>query len=88
MLKPGNRYIIKPVWEDGSLGITGDSVFTYTRGLKKNLQNLMIPTGLLRIILMDREFNISVSIGENGPEVMPPAEMVFHNFDDNTAQNS
>ncbi len=33
MLKPGNSYIIKPVWEDGSLGITGESVFTYSRGL-------------------------------------------------------
>ena len=29
-----------------------------------------------------REFNISVLAGEKGPEVMPPAEMVFHNFED------
>ena len=29
-----------------------------------------------------REFNISVLFSENGPEVMPPAEMVFHNFED------
>ena len=29
LLKPGNRYIIKPIWEDGSLGITGESVFTF-----------------------------------------------------------
>ncbi len=27
-----------------------------------------------------REFNISVLASENGPEVMPPAEIVFHNF--------
>ncbi len=27
-----------------------------------------------------REFNISVLKGENGPVVMPPAEMVFHNY--------
>ncbi|NMD03592.1 MAG: hypothetical protein GYA71_10000, partial [Bacteroidales bacterium] len=37
-LIPGNRYIIKPVWEDGSLGITGESVFTYVPGYEKKLK--------------------------------------------------
>jgi D-alanine-D-alanine ligase len=27
LLKPGQKYIVKPIWEDGSLGITSESVF-------------------------------------------------------------
>ncbi|MDX9904859.1 MAG: hypothetical protein RB288_12370, partial [Bacteroidales bacterium] len=28
-MTPGRKYILKPVWEDGSLGITEESVFTF-----------------------------------------------------------
>ncbi len=28
-LLKGKKYILKPVWEDGSLGITEESVFTF-----------------------------------------------------------
>ena len=83
MLKPGNRYIIKPVWEDGSLGITGDSVFTYTYGYESNFNNYDDSHWIIQDYIDGREFNISVLYGENGPDIMPPAEMVFHNFDDN-----
>ncbi len=37
LLKPGSRYILKPVWEDGSLGITADSVFVCAPGFEKKL---------------------------------------------------
>jgi D-alanine-D-alanine ligase-like ATP-grasp enzyme len=37
-LIPGNQYIIKPVWEDGSLGITGESVFTFTPEYEQKLK--------------------------------------------------
>ena len=30
-----------------------------------------------------REFNMSVLAGKDGPEVLPPAEIVFVNYDDN-----
>jgi D-alanine-D-alanine ligase len=79
-LKPGNRYIIKPVWEDGSLGITGDSVFIYESGYEKKFKDFDDTHWLIEDYIDGREFNISVLAGDNGPEVMPPAEMVFHNF--------
>jgi D-alanine-D-alanine ligase len=29
LLKKGSKYIVKPIWEDGSLGITSESVFVW-----------------------------------------------------------
>lgn len=80
LLKPGRKYIIKPIWEDGSLGITGDSVFTYSEGYEKNFDGFNDSHWIIQDFIDGREFNISVLNGKNGPEVMPPAEMVFHNF--------
>lgn len=82
MLKPGNRYIIKPIWEDGSMGITGDSVFIYSDSLDKKLKGYDDSHWIIQDFIDGREFNISVLNSEKGPEIMPPAEMVFHNFED------
>lgn len=78
----GHRYIIKPVWEDGSLGITGESVFTYTPEYGKKIAGFKDSHWIIEDYIDGREFNISVLYGKNGPEVMPPAEMIFHNFKD------
>jgi D-alanine-D-alanine ligase len=80
-LIPGNTYIIKPIWEDGSLGITGESVFIFTTEYKEKLKSYKDTHWIIEDFIDGREFNISVLPGENGPEVMPPAEMVFHNFE-------
>jgi D-alanine-D-alanine ligase len=80
LLTPGKKYIIKPIWEDGSLGITGDSVFTYSVGYEKNLDGFDDSHWIVQEYIDGREFNISVINSENGPEVMPPAEMIFHGF--------
>jgi len=80
MLKPGNSYIIKPVWEDGSLGITGDSVFTFDEEYASRLKEFDDSHWIIQDYIDGREFNISVLADKTGPEVMPPAEMVFHNF--------
>jgi D-alanine-D-alanine ligase len=37
---------------------------------------------LIEDFIEGREFNISILPGLEGPEVMPPAEMVFHNYND------
>lgn len=79
-LVPGNCYIIKPVWEDGSLGITADSVFTYEHGYEKKFKGFDDTHWLIEDYIDGKEYNISVLAGKDGPEVMPPAEMVFHNF--------
>jgi len=82
LLQPGTKYIIKPVWEDGSMGITEDSVFVYTPGSEKKLKEYDDSHWIIQEFIDGREFNISVLFSQNGPEVMPPAEMVFHNFED------
>jgi D-alanine-D-alanine ligase len=66
------------VWEDGSLGITGDSVFTFTPDYLPKLKAYDDTHWLIQDYIDGREFNISILNGENGPEVMPPAEMIFH----------
>jgi len=82
LLHPGTKYIIKPVWEDGSMDITGDSVFVYTSGYEKKLKEYDDSHWIIQEFIDGREFNISILFSQNGPEVMPPAEMVFHNFED------
>lgn len=79
LLVPGNRYIIKPVWEDGSMGISGESVFTWIPGHEEKLKGLKDTHWLVQDYIDGREFNITLLYGENGPEIMPPAEMVFQN---------
>jgi len=81
LLTPGNKYIVKPVWEDGSLGITEESVFTYNNnGIDDRIRKLDDTHWFIEDFIDGREFNISVLAGENGPEVLPPAEIVFKNF--------
>jgi D-alanine-D-alanine ligase len=82
MLKPGRKYIVKPIWEDGSLGITADSVFDCVPGFEEKLTGLDDSHWFIEDFVDGREFNMSVLAGSKGPEVMPPAEIVFENFGD------
>lgn len=80
-INPAERYILKPKCEDGSLGLDFDSVFygedkTYIEKLK----NVDRKKFFIEKYIDGREFNISVVGGNNGPEVMPHAEMQFMNF--------
>jgi D-alanine-D-alanine ligase len=81
MLQKGRKYIIKPVWEDGSLGITGDSVFECTQGFEEKIKGLDDSHWFIEDFIDGREFNISILAGKKGPEVLPPAEIVFVNYD-------
>lgn len=83
MLTPGNKYIVKPIWEDGSLGITSESVFTWNSASESRISSLNDSHWFIEDFVEGREFNLSVLAGENGPEVMPPAEIVFVNYDEN-----
>jgi D-alanine-D-alanine ligase len=79
-LTAGSRYIIKPIWEDGSLGITHDSVFTFDKGQIERLKSYSDTHWFIQDYIDGREFNISVIYSMNGPEIMPPAEMTFRNY--------
>ena len=83
LLITGNTYIVKPVWEDGSLGITEDSVFIYNKGVEERLKKLDDTHWFIEDFIDGREFNISILAGEKGPEVLPPAEIVFKNYKEN-----
>ena len=82
-LTEGSKYIIKPVWEDGSMGITSDSVFTYQVGYEKRFASFSDTHWFIQDFIDGREFNISILQGDNGPEVLPPAEMIFVDYDEN-----
>lgn len=82
LLKPGRKYIVKPIWEDGSLGITEESVFDCVPGFEEKLEGLDDSHWFIEDFIDGREFNMSVLAGENGPEVLPPAEIVFVGYGD------
>jgi D-alanine-D-alanine ligase len=82
LLKPGQRYIVKPVWEDGSLGITADSVFECTSGFEEKLIGKDDAHWFIEDFIDGREYNLSVLAGNEGPEVLPPAEIVFRDYND------
>jgi D-alanine-D-alanine ligase len=86
LLIPGRKYIVKPVWEDGSQGITADSVFACEPGFEEKIKGKDDAHWMIQDFIDGREFNMSVLGGKNGPEVLPPAEIVFRDFPDNMPQ--
>ncbi len=76
----GRKYILKPVWEDGSQGITAESVFIYDQCSEKDLSRYADSHWLIQEFIDGREFNITLLAGEKGPAVMPPAEIKFVGF--------
>lgn len=82
LLKEGTKYILKPIWEDGSLGITANSVFEGAPCSTEKLKNLSDSHWFIEEFIEGREFNMSVLAGAGGPEVMPVAEIVFEGYDE------
>jgi len=77
------KYIRKPIWEDGSAGITDDSI---QEGKDLDL-NRLSEDGSLTAVFMEefidgREFNLSLLAGSDGPIVMPAAEMLYVDYPD------
>jgi D-alanine-D-alanine ligase len=80
-LNPSKTYIAKPLWEDASVGITDSSVFQGSDAEVLSQVRERWGKGFFVEEFIDgREFNISVLGGEKGPQVMPIAEIVFHEF--------
>ncbi len=70
-LVPDKYYIVKPISEDGSVGIDDETIV-----LGEKIKT--IPKGFFaEEYIHGREFNISVIGGKNDYEIMPPAEMCF-----------
>lgn len=72
-IDPGIFYMIKPIAEDGSVGIDDAQLF---RG--KDIKE--IPDGYFaEAYIHGREFNISVIAADDAFQILPPAEMCFSN---------
>lgn len=78
------RYIAKPIWEEASVGISSDYIFTAAEGDKIDKIKELSPAHYFVEEFIDgREFNVSILSDETGPEVLPPAEMIFSPYFDN-----
>ena len=80
-LDPSKQYIVKPSREDASVGIDELNVF---RGDDPGIINKVAERWgnhyFVEEFIPGREFNISVLGGPDGPEVLPPAEMLFKDY--------
>jgi D-alanine-D-alanine ligase len=80
-LQPNGKYLIKPIWEEGSLELDEDCVFRgsdsefITRISHKSREHYFIEE-----FIDGREFNISILYSPDGPEILPLAEMTFHDY--------
>lgn len=78
----GKRYIVKPIWEDGSLGLDEHCVFWWHETeLQKIADKLNPATHFIEEFVDGREFNISILGGINGPTVLPHAEILFKDYE-------
>lgn len=79
--EPGKRYILKPIREDGSAGITDDSVMKGgSIDMKGFSGNGRFRDHFLEEYIDGREFNLTLLAGPGGPEVMPVAEMRYVDY--------
>jgi len=79
------RYIVKSVWEHASIGMSQDSVFTAkkTSEIISKLEKTgnRVKSGCFCEKYIDgREFNAAILAGPDGPQVLPPAEILFLNY--------
>jgi D-alanine-D-alanine ligase len=76
-------YIIKSVWEHGSIGLDDDAVVTGWAELRQALQcrqhHPAAPWFVERYI-PGREFNLALLASASGPVLLPPAEIEFHDY--------
>jgi D-alanine-D-alanine ligase len=77
------RYIVKSTTEDASLGIDPEAIVTGLDRIKRRVdlcQNRFGGQWFAEAFIEGREFNIAAISGEDGPQVLPLAEMTFQNW--------
>lgn len=71
-------WIVKSVWEHASVGLGDDSVL---RGVTAAEVAARLPEGFFAERYVEgREFNVALLTGAQGPETLPPAEIVFEAY--------
>jgi D-alanine-D-alanine ligase len=77
-------WIIKSVWEHASIGLDAGGLVEETRaGIGSMLRARATILGgawFAETYIDGREFNLSLLAGPDGPEVLPPAEIIFEGF--------
>ncbi len=75
------KYILKPIWEDGSAGITDESVIDgKTMDLNRISRDGLLKDAFLEEYIDGREFNLSMLSDSQGHAVMPVAEMLYMDY--------
>ena len=81
LLDPCKKYILKPIWEEGSLDLDEDCVFMgHDQPFIAKIKNKSVQHYFLEEFIEGREFNISILYSKKGPEVLPLAEMTFIDY--------
>jgi D-alanine-D-alanine ligase len=80
-LEPDRMYIVKPIWEDGSLGLDEHCIFSGDdKAYIEKIRNYHRNSFFIEDYIDGREFNLSILGGKEGPQVMPPAEILFVDY--------
>jgi D-alanine-D-alanine ligase len=77
--------IVKPAWEDASVGIENDSIVNNVEELKKRVEyvfNSFKQPVLVEEFILGRELNVAV-FGDKTPNVLPISEIDFSNMPNN-----
>jgi len=81
-LLPG-KYILKPMWEEGSLGLDEDSVFEMPGSDIEKISKLKDNLYFIEPYIDGREFNVSMLAGDDEPQVLAVAEIRFVDYPEN-----
>jgi len=80
-LSQEKKYILKPIREDGSVGLDAKAVFKPSdTDSMRQLSNIDPSNFFIEEYIEGKEFNISLLTHPDGPEVLSPAEMLFIDF--------
>jgi D-alanine-D-alanine ligase len=75
-------YIIKPVWEDASVGLDEHALVydrdTFAAHFQKQVKKFGV--SFAESYIDGREFNLSILDSGNGPQALPPAEIRFEDY--------
>jgi D-alanine-D-alanine ligase len=75
-------FIVKPVWEDASVGIEGQAVIFPLSDIQRMSEQKIRQSGsyFAERYIEGREFNISLLASPEGPDLLPVAEIRFVDF--------
>ena len=79
------RWIIKSLWEHASVGLeAGNVVVDNCEQVLEQAMEIRAPflggVCFAEVFVEGREFNLSILAGPQGPQVLPPAEIIFEGF--------